>query len=227
MRLFQVIKGDMMFQFKYGFYFVYGVFTIMYLILLMMFPVSWRETAGLLMIFGDPTAIGLIFTGSIIHLELSEKTFESIKVSPITPMDYLLGKYCSLAMLSLTVALIIGAYANLITNIIMFSLGIILGAMLFTAFGVIFALKSKSLNQFMIMIVPVLVLVLIPGGFEIFNLSFPASFLHPGNALVLVLTSSHQLGLALISLVLWLILMTYLCYKVVLQAFRQKGGLNA
>jgi fluoroquinolone transport system permease protein len=224
MILLQVIKGDIRFQFKYGFYFVYGVFTIMYIVLLMMFPLSWRMNAGILMIFGDPTAIGLIFTGSIIHLELSEKTFESIKISPITPLTYIFGKYVSLALLSLLVALVIGLYTNIISNIVLFSLGIMLGAMIFTAFGMIIALKSKSLNQFMIMIIPVLKLVTIPGGFEIFNLSFPLSFLHPGNALVFILMNHQKRWLGLLSLIIWLSLMTLLCHQVVKGAFKQRGG---
>jgi len=77
MKLKNLLLGDIKFQIKYGFYFLYLIFTIFYIVILSLLPSSWVETVAWLLIYTDPTTIGLIFMGAIIQLELAEKTFDS------------------------------------------------------------------------------------------------------------------------------------------------------
>ena len=37
--------GDVVFQFKYGFYFIYLVFSVLYISLLFALPAEWRKVA--------------------------------------------------------------------------------------------------------------------------------------------------------------------------------------
>ena len=66
MRIRSLIIGDVRFQFKYGFYLLYLFFSVLYISLVYIFPVSWRERAAILMIFSDPAAMGLYFMGAIV-----------------------------------------------------------------------------------------------------------------------------------------------------------------
>jgi fluoroquinolone transport system permease protein len=58
-----LLIGDIRFQFRYGFYYLYLVFAILYSGLLLALPDGWRERIALVMIFTDPAAMGLYFMG--------------------------------------------------------------------------------------------------------------------------------------------------------------------
>ena len=46
MNIWPLLRGDIRFQYKYGFYFLYLFFTLLYVSLLMAFPETWREKGG-------------------------------------------------------------------------------------------------------------------------------------------------------------------------------------
>ncbi len=69
MRLRSLFLLDMRFQAKYGFYFLYAVLTIIYVIVLLAVPESWRENIAAILIFSDPASMGLFFMGAIVLLE--------------------------------------------------------------------------------------------------------------------------------------------------------------
>jgi fluoroquinolone transport system permease protein len=80
------------------------VFLLLYIGLIFALPVAWRKTAGILMIFTDPAAMGLYFMGAIVLFEKSERVLNSISISPVKPLEYMLSKLCSLAVISTVVA---------------------------------------------------------------------------------------------------------------------------
>jgi len=51
MRIWSLLRGDIRFQYKYGFYLLYLVFSILYISLIFSLPQAWREKAAILMIF--------------------------------------------------------------------------------------------------------------------------------------------------------------------------------
>ena len=56
----------MRFLARYGFYFLYGFLTLLYVVLLLSFPQSWKEKIAAILIFSDPAAMGLLFMGAVI-----------------------------------------------------------------------------------------------------------------------------------------------------------------
>ena len=46
MRIWNMLRGDIRFQWKYGFYFVYTIFTVFYILLLRFIPESVRQEVG-------------------------------------------------------------------------------------------------------------------------------------------------------------------------------------
>ena len=92
MKLKNLFLGDIKFQVKYGFYFIYLIFTLLYIVSLTILPADWIKETSWILIFTDPSIMGLVFMGAIVQLEISEKTFNSLAVAPIKSSEYLLSK---------------------------------------------------------------------------------------------------------------------------------------
>ncbi|HBF6649319.1 TPA: ABC transporter permease, partial [Clostridioides difficile] len=100
MRLKNLILGDIKFQFKYGFYFLYLFLSIIYICIINVFPTFMREKIAIIMIYSDPAAMGLFFMGAIVLLEKSQRVLNSLAVSPVKVSEYILSKVISLGVIS-------------------------------------------------------------------------------------------------------------------------------
>lgn len=77
MKLKGLILGDIRQQYKYGFYALYTLFTLVYITVLRILPMPWKELCTTTLIFSDPVLIGLMFMGAIILFEKSEKVMQA------------------------------------------------------------------------------------------------------------------------------------------------------
>jgi fluoroquinolone transport system permease protein len=154
MRLQSLLIGDARTQFKYGFYFIYLLFTVVYISLLYVFPAEWRRPAAILMIYSDPAAMGLYFMGAIILFEKSERVLNSIAVSPVKPTEYVISKLCSIGFISVIVAAAIGWFGDTLVRPVLFIAGVFLCSCLISSIGLIVACKISSLNQFIVATIP-------------------------------------------------------------------------
>lgn len=92
MRLRSLFLFDMRFQAKYGFYFLYAVLTVIYIVALFAIPDNWREKAAAIFIFSDPAAMGLFFMGATVLLEKTQHTPCTVAVSPVRAVEYIFAK---------------------------------------------------------------------------------------------------------------------------------------
>lgn len=163
MKLRHLIRGDIHFQMTYGFYTIYALLTVLYTLLLLALPEAWKKTAATLLIFSDPAAMGLFFMGAIVLLEKSQRVLEALAVSPVSIGQYILSKLISLAIISTLVAtilaLVAGADAKRLFSTI---LGTALSSATFTLLGLLVATRANSLNQFLVLTVPVELLCFVP-----------------------------------------------------------------
>ena len=113
MRLRSLFLLDMRFQAKYGFYFLYAVLTIIYVIVLLAVPESWRENIAAILIFSDPASMGLFFMGAIVLLEKNQHTPCAFAVSPVRAEEYIAAKSGSLSVISLVVAAVLALTADM------------------------------------------------------------------------------------------------------------------
>lgn len=169
MRAGNLVLWDMRFQLKYGFYVIYAVITALYLFVITSIPEVWREKGAIIMIFADPAAMGLFFMGAIVLLEKNQKVLNALTTSPVKVMEYILSKIISFGVLSLFVALIIAIAAGM-GNILLVFFGTAFASILFTLLGLIVAVQIKSLNQFMISVVPIEIICFVPSLFYLFDL---------------------------------------------------------
>lgn len=226
MRLKNLIIGDIRFQFKYGFYFIYILLTVIYIFIINALPEAWREKAATMMIFSDPAAIGLFFMGAIMLFEKSERVLDSIAVSPIKIEEYIISKVISLGLISTVVGTIIALSAN-IGNLFTVVLGVFLGSAFFTLLGLIIAANTSSLNQFLAATVPVELLCFLPPLFYMFGYDNPYMLIHPGCIIIRFIGSnSENMVFLLIVFLVWIIAIYLFVHKNIERMFQTVRGIK-
>lgn len=226
MRIKALLIGDIRFQFKYGFYFLYLIFTVLYISLLLILPDAWRERAAILMIFSDPAAIGLYFMGSIVLFEKSEQVLNSIAISPVKPYEYVVAKLVSIAIISIVVGFLIGVFDNVISNGFYFIIGVFLGSCLFSAIGLIVAANIATLNQFILATVPVELLINLPAIAYLFGWKPGWLIFHPGVCIIELCQNGPASLFAAIILTLWTALFALFALCAVAKSLRLLGGVK-
>ena len=107
MRKINVIKGDMIFQWKYGFYLLYFLMIIIYMMLFSFFEGNTKNVIVDICVYSDPAAMGMFFMGALILLEKSQRITNSIAISPVSTREYILAKVISIGIISEVVGVIL------------------------------------------------------------------------------------------------------------------------
>ncbi|ABR47678.1 ABC-2 type transporter [Alkaliphilus metalliredigens QYMF] len=163
MRILNALKADMRFQFKQGFYFVYVILTLMYMILISQFPHGFTSYAVPIVIFTDPSFIGFFFIGGIVMLEKVQGILQYLVVTPLRPREYLISKVISLTLLAEVAGFAI-AYVTYKApfNWILLFIGIFLTAAFFTLYGFVVAASCNTINEYFIKMIPYMLGLMIP-----------------------------------------------------------------
>ena len=227
MRLSKLIRGDLFFLYKYGLFFVYAVFVILYLIVLHYIPGETGNFVMKMLVFSDPAAMGLFFLGAVILLEKSQRVNCSLAVSPVTSTSYMISKCTAFLISGLAAGLLIAFGSGRFLSIIAL-LGLAGSSFLFSMGGLFVATKTRSLNQFIIGSIPVEIFVSTPGFLFAFNLlKSPLWIFHPGVASMNLLfkeSSVSRILLSLLSLLIWNVAVFFLTRHAVNKMFRELGG---
>jgi len=226
MRTIALLKGDIRFQYKYGFYFLYLFLTVLYISVLFVLPDAWREKAAILMIFSDPAAMGLYFMGSIILFEKSERVLNTIAISPVEPHEYVMAKLLSIAVVSTVAGILIGFFGEMVSNPFYFIIGVFLGSCFFSAIGLMLAANIASLNQFIIVTIPAEVLINLPAIVYLFGWKPRWLLLHPGVSIIELCQNGADVIPAVFILILWTALSAMFACNAVTKSFRLLGGMK-
>ena len=224
MRLGRLTMGDILFQWKHGFYLLYAVFLGVYLLTLSAVPESARQTVATVMIYTDPAAMGLFFMGAIILLEKSQRVHCALSVTPVHAAEYMLAKLLSIALIGLLVGGVL-AVAGGISRVLPCLAAILLLSSLCSACGLIAAERSRSLNQFILLAVPFEIVLCLPPALLLFGYDSPYLMLHPGvSAVWLIIGNAPSTALCLLSLILWCVPALLLCQGRIVRYFNSAGG---
>lgn len=225
MRFGSLLLWDLRFQAKYGFYFLYAVLTVIYTMILLALPESFREKAAAILIFSDPASMGLFFMGAIVLLEKSQRTPCALAVSPVRPVEYLIAKVISLSAVSLAVAALLALAAGA-GHPHMVLLGTVISSVIFTLFGIVIATKISSLNQFILWSVPVEAACFVPALLHLFKVTPAWLRSYPINA-CMEMVSGHAPSLGGIFTIMALTAMLFLFSKnCVLDMWSSMGGVK-
>jgi fluoroquinolone transport system permease protein len=224
-RLFNLIIWDIKFQMKYGFYFLYGVLSIFYLIILFAIPLKWQEKASIILIFSDPAAMGLFFMGAIILLEKSQKIPYSLAVSPIKSVEYIISKILSLCFISVIVAAILTLSINK-NNLFIVLIGTAISSSIFTLLGIIVATKISSVNQFILWTTPIEILTFVPGVLHLFQLSPEVLKYYPINICIDLISKKPLTLINLLILIFTFLILLFISNKCVIKMWENAGGVK-
>lgn len=225
MRLLNAIWADMRFQFKQGFYLVYVLITIIYLILLSFLPEKALAVGLPLVVFSDPSVLGLFFIGGIIMLEKMQGVLTVLVVSPLKTIEYILSKVFSLAFVSVLAALVITAFSNYNNvNWLLVFLSTILTSGLFTLCGILITAGCSTVNQYMIKTIPYMLLFILP-CFSLIGFSFSWIFTIVPSVAALRLMLGAYNGIPVYEaagLIIYLVGMNYLFLRWAIRVFENK-----
>lgn len=225
MRIIKLILGDIYFQFKYGFYFIYILFSALYVFLLFIFPETWREKAVSIMIYSDPAAMGLFFMGAIVLLEKSQRVLNALAVSPVKEIEYVIAKTISLMLISVLVSLVLALTAGL-KNIPEVLLATALTSIIFTLLGLIAATKINSLNQYIIMTAPLELICFVPPIIYLFVPSVIMQW-YPLNGSMALISNNSQNPLGDISMLLIITVCLFIiAQRATVKMWKSLGGVK-
>lgn len=223
MKSLNMIKWDLKFQAKYGFYLLYAVLSVIYIIVLSAIPSEWRENTARILIFSDPSALGLFFMGAIVLLEKSQRIPCAIAISPVTPSVYIFSKVISLGTVSVIVSLIIAVFSHA-DNLYLILVGTVLSSIMFTLAGLIIATKITSLNQFIIYTVPIEIIGFVPAIVYLVTDSKGIFKFYPAN-ICMDLISGNAISLPeIIILILFIVVLFLFSKKCVQKMWKKMGG---
>ena len=164
MRLLNALKSDFKFQKNQGFYAIYVVITLLYIVLLSLLPQSLLKYILPIIIFSDPSGLGLFFIGGILMLEREQGIWTYLSITPLKTREYLLSKVLTLSVLAVVVSLVLTLTSDIQTkvNYLTLILGVFSSGWIFTCLGVIVSVKCRSLNGYFIKIVPTMLFFILP-----------------------------------------------------------------
>jgi fluoroquinolone transport system permease protein len=176
--------------------------------------------------------MGLFFMGAIVLFEKSERVLDSVAISPVKPVEYVLSKLCSITVISTAVGLLIGIFSNDIKDIRDISyvfniiIGVFLGSCLFSAIGLIIASKITTLNKFIIATIPFELIINIPAMIYLFGFKNKWLLLHPGACMIEICTNGENALISILILLIWLFLFVLLAYTSVKKMLQSLGGVK-
>jgi fluoroquinolone transport system permease protein len=220
MRLLNALKSDIIFQKKQGFYMIYIAITLLYIILLSLMPELWLKYALPIIIFSDPSGLGLFFIGGIMMLEKEQGILSYLTITPLKTEEYLLSKMISLSILAAIVSVILSLTSeiDIKVNYLTLIVGVLMGSSLFTCVGAMVSVNCKSLNAYFLKIVPSMLFLIIPCLSVInFNYSELLWLVPSATSFELVYGSFHNISfLDSLGFFIYSLLWTSILYKITL-----------
>lgn len=231
-----LLKNDLRFTRKYGIVLLYIILTVVYALFIQVIPETYRQRVGVFLIFTDPAAMGLFFMGAFFLLEKSQRVNHALFVSPISIDEYMISKIASLTILGGGSASIIAYFANI--SVVYAVLAVVLSSTLFSICAIGVSVKTTSLNQFVLGVVPFEIIICLPAILYLFDVIHSKWWLiHPGvSTIQLIMTCGEMLEqmeqttyiianiISVMSLLFWDVLAYVICRKMVETYMQQLGG---
>lgn len=230
MRFLNALLNDVRFQMKYGFYFLYAFFCAVYIAVMMITPPEYKNMVVSLIILTDPAMLGVFFIGGIWLLEKGEGLHRFWSISPLRPMEYILSKSVSLAILSMVSSdLIVWIGMGSKVRFLFLSFCVFTGAVVFNLIGLAVASFAHSVNHYMLLVILPTVFLSIPPVLTAFGLTHPLLEIFPGTALWHMIADSIDRtrninGLRGLVLIFWFGLLLIYVKKRICTALQSEGS---
>ena len=194
-RLNAAIRWDFRLQFRNGFYYAAAFVALLVIVILGQLQLSQEVLAILLpvVLLQNITINAFYFMAGLVLLEKGEGTLESLVVSPLRKGEYLGAKLVTLTLLSLVEnCLIVLIVYGFQVNLPLLLAALILMSALFSLFGFIAVVRYDSINSFLFPSMFMLLALSIP-LLDYFGIwQTPLMYLHPTQALLVLLKAVFQ-----------------------------------
>lgn len=154
---------DIQLQWRQGFWLVYFIVSVIYVLVLLNIPAENRMMVSLIMILSDTSMLGVIFIGALILLEKQQKVIHSLFVSPLSPAQYIMSKSISLSLIAVVMSILIYLPVWQVSpyTILVF-LTVLITAFIFAMLGLGIAAGVESINEYFGTIMGASMLILFP-----------------------------------------------------------------
>jgi fluoroquinolone transport system permease protein len=159
----ELLKKEIILQWRQGFWLVYFVFTAIYVTVLLSLPEKNRMLVSLILILSDTTMLGVIFIGALVLLEKQQAVIQSLFVTPLEPSQYIWSKTISLSLIAISMSILVylpvwhfSAYTPLLLATIAFTAGT------FVLLGLGLAARIHTINQYFGLLMGVTMLLILP-----------------------------------------------------------------
>jgi fluoroquinolone transport system permease protein len=211
----QVFRWDLLREWRYNIVAVALLVTAVYVALIRLLPLTEVVSGKLLVffIFNDPTALGMLFVGSLILFERADRTLYALAITPISTQIYLWSKNLTLTAIAIVCSLIM-AYLGHGTSVrpLYLIAGVGLSSLLFTFVGMAVVASCRTFNEYILKVAAVLIPTALPflNFFELTDTYW--WYIIPAQASLKLLeaafypVSGFDIGYSLLYLPLWVIL---------------------
>ena len=194
-RLNAAIRCDFRLQTRNGFYYAAAFVALLITVILAQFQLSQEVLAIILpvVLLQNITINAFYFMAGLVLLEKGEGTLEGIVVSPLRKGEYLGAKLATLTLLSIVEnSLIVLILYGLQANLLVLLAALIVISVLLALFGFIAVVRYDSINSFLFPSMFMLLVISIPllSYFGIWQT--PLMYLHPTQALLMLLNVVFQ-----------------------------------
>jgi fluoroquinolone transport system permease protein len=203
--------------------------TAMYALIFYIFKdFAYMEKALTLLVYNDPSLIGLLFFGLAVILEKNQEVLPAFLVTPMSIHHYLLSRTIALTIIGWLCALgMTIAALGFSFNFLHFSVGVIGVCFIFSLAGVFLISYTSEFLNYMLLSIPVMMLLSLP-LLNYYNLTDIAWFqLVPTQGATDLLISSYEVPLAIgdllwayVSTVVWIGVLYWGAFKVFSKSVR-------
>ncbi|MBN1624122.1 MAG: hypothetical protein JXN10_05620 [Clostridia bacterium] len=195
-RIINALKGDIRFQFRQGFYFIYLVLAMVYIAAI--YQVSDKAAVILIpvLIYLDPAMVGFMFTGGLVMLERQQGITGYIGITPFGTLEYISAKVLSMVFLAVIISLLISVSSAKPFNGPVLISAVILTSMFNSLLGILASAKCRSMNDYFIRMIPYMMVIVVPAiGFIEKTWALPFRLL-PGFAGLRLVLSAYSNGVS-------------------------------
>jgi fluoroquinolone transport system permease protein len=188
-----MVRWDGRLQFRYGFYAVYAVVTVLFGLGLSGLPASVRTDALVMVLFADPGFLGFYFVGALVLFEKNEGVLHALVASPLSPDEYLVSKTLSLSFIATVGALVITLFVHGTGfQPVWFLVGLGLTAGLFVLVGFSAVARFDSLNAYFLTAIVYIVPLSLPLLDHFAVVESPLFYLFPTQASLVLIGAAFE-----------------------------------
>lgn len=146
-----MVVWDLRLQARYGFYAVYAVLTVAFVVGLRAMGPALRTDAAVLLIVTDPTVLGFYFIAAMVLFEKEEGVLDALVTSPLGDDGYLLSKVVTLSLLAVLASTLVAVLGHGgARGLPVLVAGVALSASLFVLIGFAAVARYDSVNGYFI-----------------------------------------------------------------------------